>query len=210
MCVLQEKMKNKNIILFGDSIFCGVGASARSKGCGCSLRKEFSGKVLIKAKPGETSKDAIDRIKKDVLDQKDFEVVIILFGNNDCRIDKQHTPLVSPENFGLNLSKLINQIKGINTVPMLCNLQPIDSESFFRMYGRERYKGFEYSPYEWHEKYSKICDQVSKDTKTTLIDIRKALIKYEKDIIAQDGLHPNDKGHQIIKETLIEYLKGMR
>jgi lysophospholipase L1-like esterase len=201
-------MKNKNVILFGDSVFFSVGASSRHKGCGYLLKKMWPGNILIRAKAGETSKDAIVRIKKDISGMKDFDIVVILFGNNDCKLNSQKAPLVSLENFELNLSIITNQIREEGMLPMLCNLQPIDSAIFFKTYGKENFKGFPFSPYEWQARYSNMCHSAAKHNSVSLIDIRSQLEKYGKDVIAQDGLHPNDKGHNIIKEALAESIKN--
>lgn len=198
--------KYKNTILFGDSIFFGIGASHRNKGCGRLLKNDYKGKVLIKSRPNETSKEAIERLDKDVLDHRDYSIVIILFGNNDCRLDDSQNPLVKLEDFKKNLIYIIVNIKRDGKIPILCNLQPIDSDSFFTAYGKDKYVNFPYSPSSWHGKYSSVCDSIAAEQNIPLVDIRKSLKQYSKSILSKDGLHPNDRGHMIIKDILVENL----
>ena len=133
--------------------------------------------------------------------------VIILFGNNDCRLVGYDTPAVSLDEYKNNLLSIITQLKNANKIPFISNLQPINENLFRHTLPQvARYMKMIKSAYEWQKQYSDICRMIANAEKTVLLDIRSNLEKYN-DVISEDGLHPNDKGHQIIADQILEVLE---
>ncbi|OGX17207.1 MAG: hypothetical protein A3K83_03755 [Omnitrophica WOR_2 bacterium RBG_13_44_8b] len=62
------------------------------------------------------------------------------------------------------------------------------------------------TPYEWHKRYSDICEEVSRLEEIPLLNIRVKLEQKKNAALASDGLHPNDLGHKIIAQTIFEFL----
>ena len=65
--------------------------------------------------------------------------------------------------------------------------------------------------YRWHEMYNAaICD-LSNSMKIPMIDIRSAfLVKRDySDYLCEDGIHPNERGHKLIKDTLVDAIKAV-
>lgn len=196
------------IILFGDSVLFGTGASTRNKGCGKLLRDLLDRPILIRSHNRDTTEDALKRIERDVLNENDYSQVVILFGNNDCRLKSIDTPTVSLPLYLNNLAAIIGKIKFSGKIPLICNLQPISSEGFYRTL--EKMKEFikmDSTPYLWHKKYSDICQDVSGEENIALIDIRTPLEENINSVLSSDGLHPNDLGHQIIAHQILTALK---
>ena len=192
------------IILFGDSVLFGTGASSRNNGCGRLLRHLLENPILIKSHNLDTTNDAIDRIDRDILKENNYSRVVVLFGNNDCRLKDINTPLVSIRDYRFNLKRIIHKIKSINKIPFLCNLQPISSDGFFNIFPQMRdFIKMDSTPYAWQKEYSDICTQVANNEKIPLIDIRTPLERNIQSILAADGLHPNDLGHQIIAQQIL-------
>lgn len=203
----------KGIILFGDSVFFGAGASHRNFGCGRLLKKKLNKPVLIKSRNKDTTQDGLLRLRREVINEEAFSHVIVMFGNNDCRlidIDKAQINLCVYQN---NLKKIINEIRSSKKIPFLVNLQPINSDIFLQSLGCkqrnivvETQQIAKHNPYSWQKSYSDVCSDVAKTELVTFIDIRTPLERDLNEVLAGDGLHPNDMGHQIIAETIYNFL----
>ncbi len=194
----------KGAILFGDSVFFGIGASSKDNGCGRQLKKIVRFPIFIKSRNLDTSKDGLNRLNNNILELSDIKAIVIMFGNNDCRIDKQQNyPNVELKEYKINLAKMVEKIKSASKLPLICNLQPISSEGYFRVFPEARNHTGVYSmPSSWQEKYSYLCNELSVEENIPLVDIRTPLKKDIESILAQDGLHPNDLGHCIIAKEL--------
>ncbi|HDZ77266.1 MAG TPA: hypothetical protein ENH41_04195 [Candidatus Omnitrophica bacterium] len=205
----MDSIKINKVILFGDSVIFGAGANHRKQGCGILLRSfmpEIT--VTIKGRNKDTTRRGLERVKTDILDDKDCTHVIVLFGNNDCRLKDIDKPLVSLSEYKENLKIIIKQIESSNRIPLIANLQPINSEMFYRALPEmSKFIVTVGPPHKWQEKYSIICEEIASSEEIKLIDIRSALVKYGDDIFAKDGLHPNDFGHKIIAQNFFEALK---
>ena len=195
------KLPLSGVVLFGDSVLFGTGASQRKFGCGRVLRDLLPVPVAIKAKNNETTKDGLLRLKKDVLEEKDISHVIILFGNNDSRLIDFDVPLVDLGKYRENLKKMIMEIKLHQKIPIISNLQPINSEIFCKTLPEMAKLMVKITPYEGQMAYSNICNELAAAESILLADIRTPLGKNMEKVIAADGLHPNDIGHKIIAKV---------
>lgn len=199
----------KSVFLFGDSVFFGVGASSRDRGCGKLLKKNINMPVFIKSRSLETSRDGLQRLERDILSKADSgSFIVIMFGNNDCRFNEENIPLVGLEEYRNNLKEMIRTIKFSSNIPFLCNLQPMSSDGFFRMFPNMRVFENDYlAPDLWQKKYSDACGDIVREEKITLIDVRTALEKHKDLVFAEDGLHPNDSGHEVVALEIANVLK---
>lgn len=197
----------KGVILFGDSVFFGIGASHRNKSCSRILKSKLKGiPVFIKARNSDSTREGKEKLKRDVL-RDGFSHIIILFGNNDCRLVDVNTPRVSLEEYKANLKDMIGLIKEKKLKVILSNLQPIDSEGFYKsLPDQKRFIKMDDTPYNWHKRYSDVCYEAAKEEGIPLLDIRSALEKEKTDILTSDGLHPNDYGHRIIADKIFGLL----
>jgi lysophospholipase L1-like esterase len=58
---------------------------------------------------------------------------------------------------------------------------------------------------EYIKKYNNKIIEVSKEQNIEVIDVNSAYLKQGyHDLFCEDGLHPNDKGHELIFKTVIE------
>lgn len=205
---LDLNKKLTGVILFGDSVLFGTGATARNKGCGRILKNFFKDiPVIIKGRNRDTTQDGLQRLKVDVLNEAICSHVIVLFGNNDCRLIDVDTSKISLEEYQNNLIKIIEQIINRNKIPILSNLQPINSELFYKtLPDMVKFVKRIDSPYSWHEKYSLVCNKVAAERNIKLADIRSELKKSESRVISNDGLHPNDLGHEVIAQKFADIL----
>lgn len=201
-------MINK-VILFGDSVLFGAGASGRNLGCGRILKTLLPRiPVIIKGINRDTTKDALQRLNADVLEDKENAAVIILFGNNDCRLQDIDKPAVSLLEYEDNLSRIIARIKLNKKIPILSNLQPIDSLIFHKtLPDMKEFMVNIDSPKAWQREYSLACGKVAARKNIRLADIMTLLDERGNGVLAADGLHPNDEGHRLIAQKFLEVLE---
>lgn len=202
-------MKISGIICFGDSILAGTGASDRELGCAKLLKSCLGIPVLLRGRNWNTSQDGLERLEADVLKQRDFSHVLILFGNNDCWLVGPNRPKIPLGRFRANLISMIEQIERNNQVPILCNLQPIDFDRFAATFPEllEYKKNMEGDPSILQKQYSGAIEDWALEFNWNCVDIRSELEKHVGKVIAPDGIHPNDFGHKIIADRVFTFLK---
>lgn len=153
------------------------------------------------------------------IEASDF--VVLEFGGNDSDYDwkkiaedpdAEHNPHTPISVFVETYKKIINEIKKLGKIPLLLTLPPIDAKKYFNWVSKDTNSdnilkwlgGDEVYIYRWHEMYNcAVCD-ISCATQTPLIDIRSAfLVRPDySDFLCEDGIHPNEKGHRLIKSAL--------
>lgn len=140
---------------------------------------------------------ALDRFASDVLARQP-DLVTIGFGTNDAHIDSQQpdgTSRIPLKNYQKNLTYMIGELqnRGIQIVLITPNILG------------DRYESFQN---ERLLQYVKVVRKLAKKYKTGLVDNFKVFSEYpaktgkSTDTLLLDGVHPNDKGHQVIAENL--------
>lgn len=207
--IILKKHNMTGLILYGDSIFFGYGASNKNLGCGRLLKNRLSLPIMIKARNNVTTRDALAGLKDRVLADSylDYSDVIVLIGNNDCRLVEEDTPVISLQEYKNNLIEIIKKINMGKKKCHICNLQPINDSIVMRV-NEDIKKNMNQikSPYSWHKQYSDTCEEVAHICKISVIDIRSPLEKSGKNIFFEDGMHPNDAGHELIANSLYSAL----
>lgn len=224
---------NYSITLLGDSISKGVIYDDEKnryvilKDSFCSIiEKRLSGVVHNAGKFGSTIIKGSKRLY-DVLTKETPDIVLIEFGGNDCDFNweeialkpfdshEPNTPLTLFEN---TLRNIISSLKDKNVIPVLMTLPPLDAEKYFKWVSKNRednarniltWLGNVRNIYTWHETYNSIILKLSKETQTKLIDIRSEFlssISYT-EYLCKDGIHPNEKGHALIANKIMDYLE---
>ena len=151
----------------------------------------------------------------------------LMFGGNECNMDwdgiscdpdKDLKPKCSLEEFEERYTELINKIKKQQKIPVLLTLPPIDANKFFNDVSRTRNKrnilhflGDDIQMmYRWHEMYNLAVFKIAKANDVRLPDMTSRFLeqKHYSDLLCDDGIHPNEKGHtliaRIIRESYIE------
>lgn len=228
-----------NVLLVGDSIAKGVTydgersrhvllpenvASLVSKGCSVCVENI--------AKFGST----IDRATRAFLgritraDAPKPTHVAIEIGGNDCDYDwkaiardpyGEHLPNTPPDEFAKKLEELISDVRENELDPVLLNLPPIDSKRYFDYFtGGDREMGESIMKflgdvehiYRWQKSYSDRIEAVGSELEVPVIDIRGAFMCQPdyRAFIAQDGLHPNEAGQQIMAQRVLDYINRPR
>jgi lysophospholipase L1-like esterase len=196
------------LILFGDSILAGTGASQREWACSKLIKSLINVPVSLRGRNWNTSQDGLDRLEDDVLSQKQFSHTLILFGNNDSRLIAPSQHMVPLEQYHANMLTMVQRIKGNGQFPILCNLQLLDEDLFAKTFpDANQYRevmGIGISGL--HQLYSDEIKKIADESETAFLDIRSSLKKSKENVVAADGMHPNDLGHKIIAGCVVAFL----
>lgn len=166
----------ENIICFGDSLTYGTGASAEMD-YPSQLSKMIGREVINAGIPGDTTKDALERLKADVL-LKSPRIVLITLGGNDL---KNKVPK------DVAFANLKTIIEAIQDTGALVIVGGIDIPLFGRGFDRE---------------YARVCDLTGA---VFIPNIYEHIFGHQN--LMSDPIHPNDRGYQIMAERFYEAMK---
>lgn len=197
------------VILYGDSVFFGIGSSKPSfKGCGKLVKNGLDIEVDLRCKLNVTSDYALENLEKKVI-SRPLKFCIVNFGNNDSRLNEDGSDYVSLDKYYDNITSLIKHLKSSNIKPIICNLQPIDDIGFYSEFPFiKNYSKKIISPSLWHKRYSDASIEAAKNEGSEYIDIRKVLVDSGKLCVINNG-HPNDYGHRLIADTIIDKMNKL-
>lgn len=230
---MQEK--KLKVVVLGDSILGGIvldKASGRYETVSPKNVKivEDAANVVVDNRSvfGLTSKKAYARKLHlqgigDSSDRADIELIAL--GGNDCDFNWSeiasdpksiaHTPRQNPESFKRTMQCMIDDLKAEKVLPALMTLTPLSPERFFAWItkdgGEAEIFAFLKSVqtlYMWQEYYSVLIRELAEENKLPLVDARKAFLK-TKDLdshLCDDGIHLNEKGHDLIVAVCLETL----
>lgn len=186
-----EAGKQVTIVVFGDSITLGYGATDNYPNMWANQLKQKYSDAIIKmvnsGVSGNTADDGLMRLKKDVIEHQP-DLVTIAFGLNDLK--KGWTK----QEFKTNLKKIIEEIENQTQAEILLMTTSVVNVMFFTQY---------ISP------FNAVIKEVSKEYKIGLVDInnawKKRIKKTPLNTLLIDGIHPNEEGHKIFVEELMKF-----
>ncbi len=171
---------------------------------------------------GSTTRDAIERLDRDVLQHKP-RIVVMQFGINDSAVDVWKDPPATAPRVPLaeyldNIRSLTALVQKSGARVILMTTNPIRWTSILReRYGKPPYdpdsgEGFDgpnLAP------YNEALRQLAAELKVPLVDVRAAYPEYaarqktDLDGLLLDGMHPNDKGHSLVAERLLPVIREL-
>lgn len=222
-----------DISVFGDSVLKGViyenNVYKVSKNRFSNICEDTFGiSIENKAKFGSTINIGEKIIYKniDLIKETKSRYIVMEFGGNDCDYnwleisenpDKEHYPKSTINEFIAIYSKLINELKSIGKIPVLLSLPPIDSNKYFNFISRKLdacnilkwMEGNKQFLTNWHERYNIEVFKLAINNDIPIIDITSKFleIKNYSELLCDDGIHPNEKGHSIISEAIKEHIE---
>ncbi len=181
---------NKTLLILGDSLTEGYGVSQSAAFpalIGERLKKEkINWTVKSAGSSGSTSASGLERIKW--LSKSKPDLVLLLLGSNDGLRG------VKPEDTEKNLNATVTWAKE-NKIEIILGQLYMPSN-----YGKDYTKKFE-----------QVFKNVARKNKIPLADFLLNNVAGKSDLNQADGIHPNEKGHQIVAEniykSIIKYLK---
>lgn len=152
------------------------------------------------------------------------DTVLLEYGGNDCdflwdevseRPDDEHFPKTSLVTFEQTLKAMITQLESLHVIPILMTLPPINAVRYLSHICRKglsqanilHWLGDIHNIERYQELYSLRIATVALQTNTKLIDIRSEFLARRdcSSLICSDGIHPSEKGHALIMDTLADY-----
>ncbi len=224
------------ILVAGDSIAKGVCYDSNRKRH-VLLPSAFCAQVSKLIKPavenisryGYKSGELLNALVESLKKKKEPPALVLLeVGGNDCAYDwdavareplKPHVPNTPLEEYEENLLGMIDAVKQAGSQPILCNLPPIDAEKYFNFISNRepersmqilKFLGDIGHIYWWHERYSMTVERVAQATGTPLMLLRASMLRDEdyRSCISEDGMHPNETGHQKLTAALLHYIRS--
>lgn len=192
-------LDNAMLVVFGDSI-TALGSWGKTVAENCNMRF-FNG-----AKGGITSAEGLARFDTFVA-SRNPDYVTLCFGMNDLLMVSTNTPKVTPEQFKINMTKLVEKTVEIGAVPILLTTNSIDYAKFYSAQGQTEamYGGRDIK--EWVNTYNEMTREVAAETGYPLIDLFAECSKYpETQVVCSDGIHLGDLGNRIFTEQISSYL----
>jgi lysophospholipase L1-like esterase len=155
--------------------------------------------------PGETTDGLVKRFQTEYLarakeDGEEESVFFFAFGANDSVFFKSTNEFrVSKDRFVSNLQKVIDSAKSNSKKIALVNIAPADEAVC-----AERFKERDKVRLNKNvEDYNRLISEIAKTNGLSLVDVYSAFVETDyKKLLSEDGLHPNEKGHQLIFEKV--------
>ncbi|MDZ4286885.1 MAG: exo-alpha-sialidase [Prosthecobacter sp.] len=168
---------------------------------------------------GNTTRAALARLQRDVLDYKPG-LIVIQFGINDSAIDVWRKPPATESRIPLaeyeaNLRSMIDQARKQGAKVILMTTNPLRwTDRLKEMYGKPPYlpndpHGFEAPLIRYNDAVRKLAS----DLKLPLVDVYAAYpafaVSHKRTIdeLLLDGMHPGDSGHQLVAELLLPVIR---
>ncbi len=234
--MLQQFMDKETLasdwLVLGDSVSKGIVLDeerGRYQQTAQSFIDLVAGKVGATVKNlsmfGATVKKGISLLDRHKQDLPSSGLAILEFGGNDCdylwpEISEnpvaEHQPNVPFENFQNLYKELIRKVRDIGLTPVLVSLPPLDADRYFDTLSRKLNKenvlkwlnGTTRTIYQWHEAYNATIADLALEMNALYVDIRQPFLLSGKpqDYICSDGIHPNERGHNLIADFLAKRL----
>lgn len=220
-------MTYSEIHIWGDSLARGIiynennqrYAISRER-CSTRLQAALGCKIENHATMGATVLDGLALFER--FTPVPNALCAVEFGGNDCDLNWKAvsenpegpiTPNVPIEAFEEGLTAFVGGIRAKDMKPLLITPLPLHAERYYRWVTRGldgeavlRALGDVYHIYRWQERYANAVRSVARATHCRLLDLRDAFLArldYE-DLMCLDGIHPNDAGHRVLSDTVLE------
>lgn len=174
----------------------------------------FDLKIINAGVGGNNTSLASKRFDRDVL-RHHADVIIIQFGINDAAVDVWRTPpatlpRISLKHFEANLNHFITASQSQGAQVILMTPNPTRWTSKLKtLYGKAPYVASDPDGFnKLLVNYAASVRKLANKHNVPLVDIYQVFQDYNKqpnqsiDTLLLDGMHPNDRGHQIIAELL--------
>ena len=210
--VIFDEDKSKYVILEGNYINL--------------LKSKLNGIIQNTARFGNTLIKGVSKLKDDVLSNHP-DIVLLEYGGNDCDFNwneisnnpkGDHKPKTDFYTFENKLKETLNFLKTNQILTIVMTLPPLNADRYLKWVSRNdpltetnilNWLGSVTKIYWWQEKYSSAVIKIAEETNTKWIDIRGAFLQYPDftKFLCPDGIHPNEFGHRIIANKIIDFIK---
>ncbi|EMI56679.1 esterase [Rhodopirellula sallentina SM41] len=154
--------------------------------------------------PGHTSSQGLRRIEKDVLD-KNPDIVVVLFGTNDIRVDSDK--YVPQKRYAENLRSIVAQCRAGDSRVVLCTPPPIATAPYFTRHDKtvfDRAGGLT----KLLGDYRATVIDVAKEEGVAVVDLF-TLLQTDDGWLSRDGVHPSEQGSEMIAKHIAGVVKPL-
>jgi lysophospholipase L1-like esterase len=150
---------------------------------------------------------ALERIERDVLSHQPH-IVTVMFGVNDAGFFRPDgppadTPRVAEDEFRENLLQIVRRIRESGAIPVLVTHLPMSPSYPLADLPAYVENGLNYLV----DRYAEIVRQVASEMVVSLIDTHRYFSDHpETQEYLPDGIHPNEKGHEVIASLFVPVL----
>jgi acyl-CoA thioesterase-1 len=178
----------KSIVFLGDSLTEGYGVEHDSTYTSLLQKKinqdKLNWKVINSGISGSTSASGPSRSKWLLKAKEKPSIVVVVLGAND---GLRGLPIDSVKKNLTETLKILKQAK-IKTILGEVYVPP--------NYGKE-----------YSEKFKKIYTEVAKESQVPLMPFILEKVAGKSELNLADGIHPNEKGHQVVADGVYAYIK---
>ena len=187
--------------------------------------------VTNKSVFGATSRKGVTLVQRDLARGHRYDWALIEYGGNDCNFDwpaigrdpdYPHQPVTALADFEATLRECIGLLRGAGITPVLMSLPPVDSDKYYEYIiskGVDRssllkFLGTPLSIYRYQELYSVAISKLARSEELPFVDVRSAFLECIgspfSQLISGDGLHPTEKGYEIVARCFRERLESIK
>ena len=216
----------KNLKIFGDSIIKGVTYNGQSY----HLCQEHDFDTLRaqgvtvenNAKMGATIDAGLKQLDRKLGTCDGDTTVLFCFGGNDCDFDWQavsdhpeeaHLPKIAAETFAENYRALVKLLRQAGSSVWMTSLVPLEAHRFLDHVSQGRSKehilswlGDADRIFRWQEYYNDLVCRLAREISCPLLELRPEFLKNPAfpALISNDGIHPTQKGHDLVHRCVEE------
>lgn len=172
------------------------------------------------SKMGATIEYALTKLEKEP--PSPGTTVLLSFGGNDCDYswmsvaaapEAEHLPHIEPERFVSLYRKAVGTVRAAGAEAVMASIAPIDSERYFTYFSRNldadailRWLGDLSRLYRWQEYYNSLAASLARELDCRFVDVRSAFLRQPdlSPLFGIDGIHPTQKGHDLIHAVIRE------
>ncbi len=183
--------------------------------------------VDVQALFGCTITKGMQLLQRFVGKQNYSDYVLLEFGGNDCDYrwaevaaepTKEHKSQTELPLFKQTLKKMITLLRTAHMEPILMSLPPIDSQRYLDHICRSglnkeaivTWLGDVQAIARRQELYSLAVIHTATEYSCRLIDVRSGFLQHKafSSLLCEDGIHPNEKGHELILSLIASWRQG--
>jgi len=193
-----------NCLFFGDSIIYGeydgiLGGWVDLLKRYCHARYNENAKevnVFNLGIGGETTEGLLKRFDVESNARKSpiENLIFISYGANDLAM-RENRQAVSPKKFKENLQTAISKAKETTDNVFLISILPISKQIDGITVSSGKLRTNENVIV-----YNELIAEIASKTKTEYIDLHSIFLEDKENLISKDGVHPNEKGYELISE----------
>ncbi|MCB1191108.1 MAG: arylesterase [Leptospiraceae bacterium] len=189
---VENPNKNVKIIFFGDSLTAGLGLSHPDDAFPALIGKKLQKdglknfEIINAGVSGDTTSGGLARIEWTI--SRGVDVFILELGANDCSMGKD------PDLIEHNLTKIIQMVKGKNPKAKILLV---------------KMKAFPNMGEKYTKRFERIYENISRKENVSLSPFLLIDVAGIQELNQLDGIHPTEKGHEIMAENIYASVKEL-